>query len=369
MKELMNIKTVWMFVILFNTTLVSAMEKHDSKALTIIDKADLINHEYNHNNPLLRNDILQHFSYCFMQEDDQVKSLETSMKIYMKLRSTCKTFNRLLTDEKMGHLCKNYAQNYKNKALKNLLRNMYDNYKAKRLPALILVYAHADPNITYLGDPLLKRAVYEDDIRLIEILFKHHADPNIKNHIAPVFFYVKTVDTAKIFIDYGVNIQATKDFDDDNVLWHIINEEEYSSQLLAFYLNYGIDTKKLNSAGCCLLHALAKCAYIKNSAGFLDKAKLLFKAMPTMINALNYDNRTPLDIAYKSLKKATEYGRPAACKKLIALFRKYNTLTAKKLVASGVILPNNDWWKEYKKERSERMRLARLETEDFFFFR
>ncbi len=261
----------------------------------------------------------------------------------------------------------------KDEALRNLMKTMNSlhDYETKRLPALMLICAGADPNTEVYYIPLLERAVDYNDTLMAKVLFKHHADPNVKTSLGPIFFYTKTVKIAQLFLaQENFNVHATE-HGATNVLWHI-TEEEYPSELMALYLQHGVNAKNLKPwDNSCVLHELAKplCKSIDNVDDFLQKGELLLTAMPGMVNTLNNDNQTPLDIAQQSLEEAKKYDfeTPEAFEKLSALFREHGGLTAQELAQNGVILPNNDAWKEYRRELMSKSR-EHLSTDHSVFW-
>lgn len=329
---------------------------------------------HNQTNPLLLlpNELLIHiFSYC--QTEDYVKSLEYDIKNFMKLSASCKGLNKILTFDKIGQLCKDYAPIDKTETLKQLIKITTSlNYRVKRLPALILVCAGADINSDIYhyhfenqqhfwfqknpseSDFLLQKAVAKNDIQMITTLFKHHAsaDLMLDDGLGPLFFHVKTKEIAQLFINQGVNARITEynNFNPKPVSGlHAIHISEHNfkikilkqiiedtcpSEILALYFEHNNDAAQLNfQDNSCLLHLFAKpfTMHVDNIDNFITKGKLILNAMPDMINTLNHDNQTPLDIAHASLTESQEYGTPEAFETLIALFREYGGKIAKEL--------------------------------------
>jgi len=304
--------------------------------------------QFNQNNPLflLPRETLDHIlSYCQAEDKDQVKSLEKSIKTFLQLSRVCKNFNTLLTFETIGKLCKNYELVDKNNVLKKLLETINNfTYKTKRPCALVLVYAGADVNTQVsISDCLLGTATIYSDEQMIEILFKHNADPNVKSCANnPLIFYVTTIKTAQMFIDNGVDIHATSSYIGTNILWNILYDSgfhHYPSELVELYLKYQVNATQLNSDdNSCLLHKHAGSSYskfIKDTDNFLKKGTLLLNAMPKkMINALNKQGQTPVDIALASLEEVKRYKctkSTTAYEQLIVLYRAYGGLTAQEL--------------------------------------
>jgi len=327
---------------------------------------------YNQSNPLLvlPKELLIHiFSYCETQ--DHEKTLEYSIKNFMKLSTTCKCFNTLLTFNMLGQLCKDYAPTDKTETLQRLIETTTSlNYKVKRLPALILVCAGAAINTdTYYyrfqnqqhywfqkeisnSDFLLQKAVAKNDIQMITTLFNHHASPDVllDEGLGPLFFHIKTRAIAELFINQDVNAQITEYYftrglNDSNVthipeytskitIFKQIIEDDYPSELLALYFKHNNDAIKLNfQDNSCLLHLFAMpfTMRIDNIDNFIKKGKIILNAMPDMVNTLDENEQTPLDVVLTSLQASQEYGTPEAFEKLIALFREYGGKTAEEL--------------------------------------
>ncbi len=145
-----------------------------------------------------------------------------------------------------------------------------------------------------------------------------------------------------------------------NILWELVNDQ-HSSELMEFYCAHKVDVKKLRpSDHSCLLHRIAlfnfSCSpssikgprpsddfvwsHADLSDNFLRKVTLLLDVIPGMINELNCNNETPLDIAQKSLKNAQMYDIKAVIvliDQLILLFRKQGALTARELKEQALL--------------------------------
>lgn len=304
--------------------------------------------KYNENDCLLTNVTLPEelisieiFPHCLAQDVDQVASLENSIKNFMKLRATCKKYNTLLTFEIIGGFCKKYAPSDKNSLLYFLLNSWEKGWaKTPYLPASILICAGANANTATDSISLLEEAVHNNNAQLVTLLFKHNVDPNTKNphNNCPVLCRVKTIEIAQMFIDNGVDIHATSHFNPSNVLWYTIGDG-HSLDLITFYLKHHVDANQLDpDDNSCLLHALAKYDVHydhKDIDNFLKKARILLNAMPHMVNALNNDGQTPVDVAQESFKDAKKHKRKIEeClfyNDLAALIKKHGGFTAQEL--------------------------------------
>lgn len=313
--------------------------------------------EYNQTNPLLSmpSEILTYiFFYCQAQDCNQKNSLKESIKFFMGSNSICKHFNEFLTFETIGNLCKTYDLTDKTETLKQLTKEMNGfNYKIKRLPALILICAGADTTtdschylecdnqkVIFKNNFLLQKAVFRNDAQMVTILFKHHTPVDIDlDELGPLFFQIKTAEIAQIFINQGVNAHITEHNCKTTTLqrtkiFQQIIESAYPSELVALYFEHNADAAKFTFRdNSCLLHIFAKpsTTFIDNVENFLKKGALILKAMPNMINTLNKDEQTPLDVAQASFHASKPYGTPEAFEKLIALFRESDAKTAQEL--------------------------------------
>jgi hypothetical protein len=305
---------------------------------------------YNHNNQLLQmpNEILTYiFLHCHTDADNQVNSLKKNIKFFMELNNTCTFFNEFLTFDTIGKLCKHYTALDKTETLKQLMKGMTGfNYKNKRLPALILVCAGADTatdihhefwwdqKVILKSDFLLQKAVFRNDIHMITTLFEHHAPVDVTlRALGPLFFQIKTAEIAQIFINQRVHAHIANSSLKAKIFQQIV-EDDHPSELLAVYFEHNPDAIKLNfGKKSCLLHVFARPSTlsIHTIEKFLKKGALIVNAMPDMINAVNENEHTPLDIAKQSLLDAEDHGTPEAFEKLIVLLRNSGAKTAQEL--------------------------------------
>lgn len=347
-----TINVTWMLAILFGIVSVQGMECPLNEREQDYTQSALQAAACDANNCLLtklpRETLINIFSHCIVQSEDQVKSLEKSIKTFMKLSITCKFFNQLLTFETIGNFCKSYTLYVKSTALHSLMQHMSDKtYTIQRLPALILVCAGAYPNIeAYLGHPLIRDAVQHNDTQLVTTLFKHHVDPNMKlrrltnsTSVIPIFFYAKTVEMAQLFIDNGADVHMTRSNPAGNVLWHIVDEDEYSTELVEFYLKLHVDVHERHPwDNSCLLHAFMNQLKVNNSDDYYRKGTLLLDAMSDIVNQLNNDNQTPLDILYQQLDDDELYEAMLTHIPFYASFRERGGLRAQELAVQEVAL-------------------------------
>lgn len=370
-KSTFTLNVVWLSIILLSMMSVQSMEQdnipfgsiffyaqrheltepifiypnHLNQWTSIFTKQDLLAaqkaEQHNENNGLtsLPPEILIGiFSYCLASNHDKVKSLEASIERFMKLSTTCKNFNRLLTFKTIGSFCKNYSPKIKNQALKKLMRTTnYLNYKTKRPPLCALIYADADANTKAALGTLLEKAVIYNDTQMVAILFEHHADPNIEDVIGyPLFFQAKTIEIAQLFIAKGINIQETSPFSAPTILWKTI-EKEYPSELMALYLEKKANVTAVHPLdNSSLLHRLARQdnIFLNDINDFLKKGEILLNAMPKeMVNLLNKKGQTPLDVIQME-PKFKHFAKDS----LITLFRQHGGKRAQELQKEAMML-------------------------------
>jgi len=332
-----------MAAILLNAVSVQGMEITHTNHEQQTSQAEIYNNTICLLTSLPNEKLIDIFAYCHAQDNDPVKALNKSIKSFIGLKAVCKNFNTSLTCETIGELCKWYAQIDKNNALQNIMGGMafFDNhlYTKNRLPALILICAKADHE--KLGCYFFYHVVTtRKDIELTKTLLDHKANPNKEGPTCCPIFFDATIEIAQLFINQGANVH-TLDINKNNVLNRIVPYENHSSELINFYLSKRVNGRRLNPLdNSCLFHALASPIFtrVENIADFLKKGALLLDAIPDMINTLDHQERTPIDIAIISLEKVKKYGATSAFEQLIALFREHGGLTAQELTQSATIL-------------------------------
>lgn len=267
-------------------------------------------------------------------ENPHVKELKDTIKSFMQLSATCKRYNRLFTGAIIGNLCKNHDQKIKNQVLSELVKTT-NTLHYDCLPALILVYAGADVKAGYDSTLLLSKAVLRNDVQMVKALVNHGINPNLVNDInflaipnkEPIFFQAKTEEMVCVFIDGKVNVHMNS-FWGVNVLWKLIGSE-YPPELFELYLARGADAQNLRpSDNACLWHRIAWLG-LDGDDNFLKKVCILLDVIPNMLNDLDSNNDTPLNVAQNNFRRR-EYNK-LANDQYIAFFRKNGALTAQEL--------------------------------------
>lgn len=305
-----------------------------------------IAHTHNWQNAFLRTlvsfpvaDAIHHILlYCQSQHDNQSKALENDIKTCMALSITCKHLHALFDAQRIGTICQWYHPECKDKVLHDIVKSMYaHNYQTKRLPLLIVIHAGAKNmciKTSCCEDEILDNAVLHNDAEMIELLFEHGANPNAKYNLRPLFYYAGTVEIAEMFFKNGCKICTKCNKLCPNVLWNVIRKK-YPSELMAFYIEHGVNAKKILDpldeeikGGNCLLHELANPVSLRidDIEDFLQKGRLLLQSIPELINRLNNDGQTPLDLAQKSFEDAGTSmckGTPEAFAALCTLYKNH----------------------------------------------
>lgn len=187
----------------------------------------------------------------------QASSLKNTIKIAMRLSTTCKSLNTLLTFKKIAEICSYYDPVDKDEVLQGIVRSMHAHtYSTTRLPALIMIHAsikHTPIKTHYCEDNLLENAVLNNDKQMIQILLERGADSNAKSDLGQLFCYAGTVKIAKLFFLHHADIHAnissihpTYGPYYPNVLWEVVHQK-YPSALMHFYITHGVSVKKIEA--------------------------------------------------------------------------------------------------------------------------
>ena len=283
------------------------------------------------------------------------------MKKHIALAALITATQLTYTMEEQSDLSMAVCSN-KTEKLFNLAPYINDqNYKTWRPNVIKWVQGGADVNIqvidlevqksgleTATDTPLLIKAMGRNDTELIEILLKHNANPNINYLSVPALFYAKKVKIAKL-LAYGgatlANLSATNK-NGDNLLWHVVNNNDFSLKLIPFYLNCGVGINSLNptKGAATLLYELINKRLQKPSRSIIKATEAIITQYPTIIN-IPYVSRlwvkgtmtssTPLDQAQKALELAP-YGKATKIiEELITLLKEYDAKTRYELSAEN----------------------------------
>lgn len=243
-------------------------------------------------------------------------NIQTNIQNALALSAVCRHF-----DSKLANLGKQFAQHdqtIKNEDLKKRLAVINDRtYWSKRRALFLLVYAGVDHNNVYFSCPLLREAIHQKDTVMIKVLFKHKANPNLRWPILndPALFSIETREIAALFTSQkDLNINASTELS-PNVLWN----RELTPELAAFYIDNNVNLRTLDRDNKSLLHNVASSLNFNS----LSTVKLFITKIPDLINSLDKNNKTPLDILIKGYRNNKD--------ELILLFRKYGAKTSQEI--------------------------------------
>ncbi len=169
--------------------------------------------------------------------------------------------------------------------------------------AISLIENGANPNIIFMGESLLHKALILNNKDLVQALLKNNVNYNDTDYVTqqPIFFDAQTVEIAQLFVDKGTDVNQV-DGNGYNVLWHLI-DHKFPVKLMRFYLK-----NKVNISYICpwdktsILHNFAVSKEVINENDFLAKVRLVLKANPTLVNTLDNNNETPMVVAENTIK-------------------------------------------------------------------
>lgn len=292
---------------------------------------------------------------------DKMNELKEVVKTFFIFTSVSKYFNQYF---KLPWSDLELAK--KNKMLKKSIDHIIMlEYKKYCMVPLALVYSGADADVKpKLWHTCLVRSVDECEESVVVMLLNRHANPNqVDTRGVPICFRATTFSIINLFLEKIDKDEVLSK--SENVAWHLINSC-YSSEIMTFWLDYGVSLRTIDVYGNCILHELVHsiCRNWNGSDNLLIKGDLLLKRIPDMINWVNPQGKTPIDLAMSQIKNcytSTPSFRKADCRcessrvpesidslgaqkdrfrsmyeDLIVLFRKYGGKTAKELKTESV---------------------------------
>jgi len=271
-----------------------------------------------------------------------INPLEDGIKTALSLRRTCKHFY-MLPLEYFGKAYPHHTKTEKNEVLNKLLSyvwrsgNTSKSYWNTRCASSILIHAGAD-NDTNEYHSLLTLATRYNDKKMITLLFKNGVSPHQKHKLLgdPDFFYINTIKIAKTFIANNVNLNMEGLGYGAYLLWYLIQYKK-PSELVEFCLNHHVNAKTIEpSDGYCILHFIvgAATSTVRHAGKYaidyyIKICALLLKAVPEMVDLLNNEGETPIDMARDIMAEYDEYENSYSYdhvyklnEQLIALFEK-----------------------------------------------
>lgn len=241
-------------------------------------------------------------SQLLVSSCDKKNSCIDIVKDVLALGSTCKSFNKNKDlYVAFGKFCKDrYSMTEKNEVMSLLSLNTgRDNYWEHRYPLFILVHA------TNWYSRLFLAAIEKNDKEMLTEFFKNGANPNQKyDSWEPDWFSIRDIDTVKMFIAQEVDLHGGRGAY-LNVLWYSIACDDFSPQLIDFYLKNNVDARGIDRDGNCILHRIAiyssLCLNPVSCDDYEKITKLFVKAAPELIDIKNNKGKTPLKFAYDKL--------------------------------------------------------------------
>jgi hypothetical protein len=262
------------------------------------------------------------FSYSNKHTADEKKAIVKTIKNVMALSCTCKKFRQTLDCKIVGEIFKKYSDEAKKYLLKKIVFRVkgYHGYRSLESDVHMQAIDYLARRYLFLGfinagapvpEKLIDTALYYDDIELISLLcekkinlcaFRHNIDE-------PLFFNLQTKRMAKLCEKNNIDLHMTS-ISCPNILWKVVSNSKISSNVLEHLLARNIAILPRIGNGNSLLHKLViSCTYsIKDINDHINKGKLLLKKQPDLINTLNNDKETPLDVAKGILKILKSYG-------------------------------------------------------------
>lgn len=161
-----------------------------------------------------------------------------------------------------------------------------------------LLQAGANPNMMFMCESLLHKALHLNVESLVKILFEHKADYTHEHFlIGPIFFDAPTTKIAQLFIAKGIDVNKVN-ADDYNVLWHLI-DSRFPSALVRFYLKHKVKANHINKwDGSCVLHGFAAYKEVKDEDDFLAKVSYVMRKINSrFVYMKNSDGETPIAVA------------------------------------------------------------------------
>jgi len=297
-------------------------------------------------------------SRCYNNNANEAIAVNNIMHRVIKLQKTCKDFQQALTCEVVSGLFARFSDDTKTSFLDKIIvhnnnheRNKYSDeawsyipsyyYSSKSFFAVCVILGGGKLE-EFAHNKLVNSAFHYNDTALISLLCTEDKI-NLNNlhwHKAPLFFYICTVEMAKI-CEKKVNFHTITANDSfyPNILWRATFNKDIPSELLNFYLEKEIAIVSRPSDGQSLLHLLSLTTkYATADTNLLNKVKLLLAKNPDLINDLNKDKKTPLDSAIDvlaSIRFVDLILDSTECtKEYIKLLKEHGGKTSKELSAS-----------------------------------
>lgn len=269
---------------------------------------------------------------------DVTQPLKRSIKNSLSLSATCTHFNGLLPYLGFLHTC--YSDEEKNKMLRyikeaisneDLSESLYlwgrpvpEVYWQHRRMTLLLIHAAKLPVLGSEGKSVLLcdlrgHACFHNDVEMVKAMLEKEAN---------LGKFVKWVRTKKVALivdefcgKHDIDFQKILEQNPDILFSYIYNSSNV--ELLQFYLDRGIELRKNKRYGDSILHCMAHIS--QRDSNRHKQAELLLTTIPDMVNELNDNGETPLDLMFSLVHIPFPFFGPKyiASSSLIELFRHY----------------------------------------------
>ena len=248
-------------------------------------------------------------------------SIEDSIKTILSLTTTCTDFQNHIPY--MGKALRSFPQEERNNAMKLLQSQINDpNYIHKRRALSLLIHAQAEHN-QKLYYPLLQRIVHSNDTEMAELLFQYGANANELDERTPIWFGIEGLPMLNIFIKNKVDFK-TKNHCGYTIVWYSIKvSSKASKKLFQYYLKHAFSPDEIDEDGNYITHEVAKSTFSRPNLKLLD---ILLFQFPELVNKLNKQHKTPLDIALSDEFVISE--------PIKALFKKHGAKRSEELQAA-----------------------------------
>ncbi len=284
-------------------------------------------------------------------DNDGIHATTTLRKVTL-LNRVCKKFQQAIDGKTIGRIFEHYDKDQKDRLLTCTILNGEKTslsainpafYPLKRKIVLGLVCSGAQLK-NESANMLIHSAMQYDDKELIAFLCHGKKIDISREHWdgIPHFFWARTIQMAQLCQSNGIKLDQIpsprlRDLY-PNILWATMHHA-IPSAMVEFYLQQNISTQPRALDGKSLLHQLAACCCANiDINNMLKKGELLLAQQPLSINALDNNQKTPLDCTKDALKQRfalIDDTTPA--ERLITFLKDKGGMTSKELLPQNNI--------------------------------
>ena len=237
-------------------------------------------------------------------------------KTAVKLDRVSKSFHSALTPDTLSLMFRQYDPKAKNILFTEIIHSdeidaaifgINESYYPSKRRFIMALLKNNSP---YAGDPhsiIVSSALKYNDSELVQFLFD-----NKQNHLIlandwnqiPAFFHARTPEMAQLFKQHNIPLNSVKPehHSDPNILWYAIRDRSTSAETVQYYIRENIPFIKHKTNGETLLHNLSNVHTTDETVqNNIKKAQLLLEKDPTLLNATDSNNCTPLDSAHNTM--------------------------------------------------------------------